>query len=202
MQGSLLWLLLLAISPIAFLAGIAVRGGYTGRLASESDVPTMTQCVTQTPPVLGLSDHLTTNTLQEIVSYCYSMIRSQDLLKDFVTRDNIFRQQYAANDVLLWLVVVITISGVALAAVQFVAAYQLAVTTRKLSSETNEIIINRSQVVLRSSVTGLFILVISFGFFLVFTLYIYRIDRPTSSGFPVSQQQNLPAGGLGPPRQP
>ena len=101
----------------------------------------------------------------------------------------------------MWMVVAVTFSGVLLAGLQLLASYQLAIANKtSMDANNGEIIVKRDQVVLRSSITGLFILLISFCFFLVFVFYVYRfetLDENTNLTSP--PLSTLPMGGLGPP---
>jgi hypothetical protein len=183
-----------------FLFGLFA--GLSGRevpFASMPQPPTMTECITSTLNTLNLKPPSLTG-LSDVQGYCYSVVRSQGLLNDFTFRRLNFVQQYRANGILMWMVVVITISGVFLAAIQLFASYQLALTQRTAFTQSDEISLKRDQIVLKSSVTGLFILLLSFAFFLVFVLYVYRFQRLNDEDLQTSQQtQALPIGRLGPP---
>ena len=71
--------------------------------------------------------------------------------------------------------VIITISGVVLAAVQLIASYKLASTGRAEFAQTSELMLQRDRVLLKSSVTGLLILTASFAFFFVYVVWVYTI---------------------------
>lgn len=193
--------LLTAGIAIVFLAGVFV--GISGRnspLPSNNQSPSIEQCTsnllsqrpTQSPPPAEL---------RQIVEYCYSLLHSQQLLKDFEIRKQNFLQQYQTNRILMWMVVAITISGVILAAIQLLATYKLAELNKTAFPTTDELTLKRNQIVLRSSVTGLFIVALSFAFFLVFVLYVYRIqiidDNMMQKQFPAT---NLAPGELGLPK--
>ena len=122
------------------------------------------------------------------------------MLSDFAIRRLDFFQQYRANGVFMLLVVVVTVSGVVLAGVQLWASYQLAAANKTLPDVGNgEMILRGNQLVLRSSITGLFILLISFCFFLVFVLYVYRLETPADNHSIPPTIPTLSMGGLGPP---
>lgn len=136
----------------------------------------------------------------ELRDYCYAEIQWQGDLNDYAIRKSFFLQQYRANSVLLWMVVLITFSGVILSGVQLAAAFKLASQSpRRELSDASEFIISRNQVTIKSSIVGLLILAISFGFFLVFVIYVYRMENPEPNAATRAQTPLLPAGGLGPP---
>lgn len=145
-----------------------------------------------------------TSLLKELIELCYSEIRSQGLLADFTSRRLVYEQQYRANGILLWMIVIITLSGVVLAGLQLAASYKLAVINRAPNlSTTDEITLKRDQLVLKSSVTGLLILSVSFAFFLVFVLYVYRIESAVSDDVQRQPSGPLLSGGvLGAPPAP
>lgn len=160
---------------------------------------TITECVKDTLQHLQMKEPATPTVLTELVGYCYSAARSQGLLNDFAIRRLNFSQQYRANGILLWLVVGITVSGVALSAFQLWGSYRL---TRRGASFTaeSEISLGLDRLVLKTSITGLLLLVSSFAFFLVFVLYVYRIEYVGDEDMHLPQQtQTLPLGGLGSP---
>jgi hypothetical protein len=192
---------------LAFVAALSlVVGLFLGSSGSNSQLvefakpPSMSDCMTGTLRVLDLKQSPTSDNLRQVVEHCYSLLRSDGLLRDFAIRELTFAQQYRANGILMWLVVIITLSGVLLAAVQLIASYRLAEASKAIFAGSQEIAIKRDQLVLKSSVTGLFILLLSFAFFLAFVFYVYRIEKPEDSS-PRSPQESptLPMGGLGPP---
>jgi hypothetical protein len=159
----------------------------------------MEKCFKETIDGLRIGDSpILLATLREGREHCYSLIRSQGLLEDFAWRKLNFLQQYRANGILLWVVVIITLSGVGLAALQLIVSYRLADVGKIESKMTSEISVTRESIVLKSSVTGLFILLLSLAFFIVFVLYVYRFEEgrdetPLTSDLLLT----LPAGGLG-----
>jgi hypothetical protein len=145
---------------------------------------------------------VTLDLLTGIAGACYSEIHSQGLLNDFHLRRLKAIQQHYADNVTLWMVVSITISGVVLAGLQLLASYKLAILSGTALAESNDLSVEKGKLVVRSSVTGLMILIISFAFFLVFVKFIYTIDTQNldrtiepKSGKP---QAELPLGSLSP----
>jgi lysylphosphatidylglycerol synthetase-like protein (DUF2156 family) len=116
--------------------------------------------------------------LQVAINDCYKLLHSQGLLNDFQIRRAKFAIQYRSEKVVLWMVVILTLSGVALAALQLAAAYALAKATGSDSlQDQQEFSVEKGKIVLRSSITGLFILLISFAFFYVYILHVYTIKE-------------------------
>lgn len=187
----------------ALLIGLFV-GYVAGDLPVErqSDSLTMSQCVTGTLGLFGLTTPPMPEILRHAVDHCYSLIQAQQLLSDFSIRKLNYFQQYRANGILMSMVVAVTLSGVLLAGIQLWVSYQLAAANRTaLSADSSELILERGQLILKSSITGLFILLVSFCFFLVFVLYVYRLEPPVDGHSIASPVPTLPSGGLGPPEK-
>lgn len=86
----------------------------------------------------------------------------------------------------MWMVVAITLSGVALAGLQLVAGYKLAAAGKAAFEQGGQLSIEHSKISLGSSVTGLMILAISLVFFIVFVTKVYLIQEThTQSDAPV-----------------
>jgi hypothetical protein len=184
---------------------LATAGLVTGILAwnSGSSQPTSVQlpasiseCVPDTLKLISNGELPTPDIVKFSKEHCYSLIRSQELLNNFYIIDLGYAQQYRTNPVLLWLVVGVTISGVILAALQLLASYQLAISRFHEMDGGGEMSLKRDQIALKSSVTGLFILLMSFAFFLVFVFYVYRIEPPRGQFRTLDQTQLLPDGKL------
>jgi hypothetical protein len=138
--------------------------------------------------------------LTQISNFCYTQVRGEDLLGDFnIRRTNYLRQQFQGI-VFLWMVVAITISGVVLAALQLIGAYKLASTGRGDLNQGGEITLEEKRISLKSSVTGLLILTVSFAFFIVFVVWVYPLTEskgPEGFSQTASPQPMLGVGGLG-----
>jgi hypothetical protein len=192
---------------IAALAGLLIGlfAGYSAEdatIARQPSLPSMTQCVADTLNLFSQRSPPNSETLRDAREHCYSLIQGQGVLSDFAIRRLNFFQQYRANGVLMWMVVAVTLSGVVLAGFQLWASYKLAAANKaSLHGDAGELTLKRDQLVLKSSITGLFILVLSFCFFLVFIFYVYRFEAATNGGNLASPPvPTLPMGGLGPPR--
>ena len=147
----------------------------------------MSACITKTLALLNVKDHPSLDDIKQSTAACYSIIYEQRALDEFSARALAFKQQYEANQVLLWMVVCITVSGVILAGFQLFASYKVAVASGNTVGQNTELTVARNQIAIKSSVTGLSIMVLSFAFFLVFVRYVYKIDDPG---------QNLPPAGM------
>lgn len=116
--------------------------------------------------------------LSQLSDFCYDQVRGEDLLGDFHVRKLNFVQQVSDSRILLWMVVAITVSGVLLAGLQLLAAYRLASVEGAdfASGQGGEVKFDPKSISLKSSVTGLLILIISFAFFIVYVRWVYPIQ--------------------------
>jgi hypothetical protein len=192
---------------LAAIGGFAA-GSLVGHLAGETPMarlpepPSMTQCVDDMSKLFGQKGGSTPEIYKEARDHCYSMIQSHHLFNDAAIRKLTFLQQYRANGVLMWTVVAVTLAGVLLAGLQLWASYQLAAANKMaLRANDAQLVLKGGQLVLKSSVTGLFILLISSCLFLVFVIYVYRFEVIPDRGgsISLSPMPTLPMGKLGPP---
>lgn len=98
-------------------------------------------------------------------------------IQDYAIRRNAFLEQYHEGHFVLWLVVSITISGIVLASLQLAAAYNLSVANGTALSEGGELSIEQGKISIRSAVSGLIILTLSFAFFLTYVIFVYPIQE-------------------------
>jgi len=145
---------------------------------------------------LGNIQNVSRDVLFDLSSLCISLIFNSSALDDYRIRRIKYERQYYAEGVTLWMVVAITISGVMLAALQLLASYRLAVNGKEAFSQDSNIALEQGKVSLKSSITGLFILIISFAFFLVYVLYIYTITEANLEKPQVATSQVVPASGV------
>lgn len=162
--------------------------------------PSLNQCVLETitsmkPAVVDIQLlHATTN-------HCYSKLHGQALLHDFQIRRLKFIQQTYDERILLWMVVTITISGVGLAGLQLLTSYRLASSGTTGSDQSSEFVVQRDRIALKSSVTGLFVLLLSFGFFYVFVYEVYvikEINAGTAARRETTANEQIESGTLKP----
>jgi hypothetical protein len=108
----------------------------------------------------------------QYIDLCHNRLVRQGQINEFQIRRVSFENQHVADLVIMWMVVCLTLSGVALAAFQIVASSDLFGGKGPTDSEFS---VEKGRVFLRSSITGLFILLISFGFFYTYIVFVYRI---------------------------
>lgn len=146
----------------------------------------------------------TPDLVDRVSSVCYNHAYRALLLDDFRIRRTAYVQQQFQGNVMLWMVVAITLSGVALAGLQLLAASRLAATGHASLASDGVLSLERGKISLRSSVTGLLILVVSLAFFGIFVNWVYQLseNKPERAPQPAVQraQQMLQGiGGVGPP---
>jgi len=113
------------------------------------------------------------NMLWSIYSLCDAMTSRKLLYEEQVIRNENFVFQRYENTIIMLMVVSITISGVILAGLQLFASYKLASVGKATFADAGEVTIDSHSLAVKSSVVGVIILAILFGFFLVFVLYVY-----------------------------
>ena len=122
--------------------------------------------------------------LDGYTSFCDKMLQMQQQLdSDAAGTATIVNQRFNTN-VLLWMVVVITISGVGLAAVQLYWSYRLALTGQGQMPGGSETKLSKDSLVVKSSVVGVVILGFSLIFFIVFVLKVYPLTTLQVGGGP------------------
>ncbi|UEM05739.1 hypothetical protein JL101_009985 [Skermanella rosea] len=142
---------------------------------NDLDKLSMNSCMSNYMKLAGYQT-MSKDIIYEFSNLCISVVFNESALNDYKIRKTKFERQYYAEGVTLWMVVSITISGVMLAALQLMASYRLALNGKDSFSQDSNIALEQGKVSLKSSITGLFILIISFAFFLVYVLYIYTIS--------------------------
>lgn len=115
--------------------------------------------------------------LNAMTKYCYTDVYMQDNLWDYEVRRTSFTIQQYQGTVLLTVVVMVTISGVALSALQLFAAFQLAMEGREKLRADSQIGIEAGKMSVKSSVAGVVILSLSLLFFVVFVKYVFPITE-------------------------
>lgn len=108
------------------------------------------------------------------------------MLKDFSYRREKFDQQVHDDNIMLWMVVIITIIGVILAGLQLYTSYMLAMAGKVKGSQDSSVTIEAGKIAVKSSITGLLILAMSFAFFCVFVVEVYtfkedKVDYPKAA---------------------
>ncbi len=152
-----LWSLLLAATPAAANASSDVSACVTVHLAKA--------------PALGAN----LSAVRELQGFCYDLVASEQQVRIASASARIFEQQVFMNYVLLWMVVGLTLAGVALSALQLWTSYRLAASGKGSLAEGGDLTIEQGRVAIRSSVVGVIILVISLAFFVIFVREVYTI---------------------------
>lgn len=131
--------------------------------------------------VLKMSD------LQSASAHCYSDLYRLGMLNDFQIRRMKFVQQTYDERILLWMVVAITLAGVVLAGLQLIGSYRLLASGQNQMGTDGEVTLERGRISLKSSVTGLLILGLSFAFFVVFVYEVFTIKEVRIDPQPAQQ---------------
>jgi hypothetical protein len=139
--------------------------------------------------------------ISQIIDVCSVEIDSQERLNDFELRRLAFLSRYYADRITLWMVVIITLSGVLLAGLQLGASYRLALLRGTELGSNNVLTVEQGKLIFRSSITGLVVLLISLAFFLIYVRYIYVMPEVNVDGSHQKGTQlvvpTLSPGGLG-----
>lgn len=197
----------LATIVLLGLAIGSIRPAEMEKVDPQVEWPSMRLCVTDVLKDAAASGGPVPG-FKEASDLCYTHLRAQGLINDFRFRRLKFVQQTYDERILLWMVVAVTLSGVALAAVQLLASFRLAQagngTAGQAVQQQTEMSIERGKLSVKSSITGLLILICSFAFFWVFVYEIYVIrvvdvDGERSESPPRNEQK---APGILQPRAP
>ena len=166
----------------ALIGGAALLG--LGFLAGSQAEPrsarpqtmTIPQCV-ETYITRIKPDPIDINVMRDYGSACADLIRNQNGADMAVATAAVYTNQRYNTNVLLWMVVAITLSGVALAALQLLGSYRLAAAGHGQFSDGagGDVTLSATSVAVKSSVVGVVILGISLAFFIVFVGYVYPI---------------------------
>ena len=122
------------------------------------------------------------DSVSSVYSLCHNIVATDLTAQEQIIRNQNYVFQRSENIVLMVMVVLITLSGVVLAALQLLASYKLASLGKGSLSDGGEVNLTVSNLAVKSSVVGVTILAISFAFFLVFVLYVYIIKTDGSNG--------------------
>lgn len=120
-------------------------------------------------------------------STCEQMVLATYRAQTEQATARIYEAQLTQNTIMLSMVVFLTFAGVALAAVQLLATYRLAQAGKAQLAEGGEASVEHGRVVVRSSVVGLVMLALSFAFFTMYVLYVYRIGEASLPEMPAQR---------------
>jgi amino acid transporter len=124
---------------------------------------------------------------------CAELIRQQNSADFGVASNAVLVNQRFNTNVLLWMVVGITLSGVLLAALQLLGSYRLAQAGHGQFADGSEANLETGKVAVKSSVVGVIILAMSLAFFVIFVKYVYPITD--SKGNPIGAPPSGMVGG-------
>lgn len=143
-----------------------------------SEAKTMDDCELRLTSALNEQQRANIPIRNDMSRYCFSHAVRQGQLIDFSVSRTIYAEQSYETQVLLWMVVAITLSGVILAGVQIVAAYKLSSVAKVAPDLGGKLDFDKSgKLSVQSSVTGLLILIVSFAFFIVYVRFVYPLDH-------------------------
>ncbi len=172
--------LCLVCVSVGLVAGVSLHPA--APTPTPAPVISIDQCTTQSLATIK-SSTVDLDLLLALSNYCYERSHGDGLLNDFSIRRVKFVQQAYDERILLWMVVALTMGGVALAALQMLTSYRLSADGHLGSAEgATEFALEKGKIALKSSVTGLFVLVFSFAFFYVFVYEIYKIKDINPEG--------------------
>ncbi|MFS8051565.1 hypothetical protein QD357_01935 [Rhizobium sp. BR 317] len=137
------------------------------------------QCTGEIVKTVGL-DGDKFQILGSALNYCYARSYFEAEISREQVRQALYLRQIFENEVMLWMVVIITLSGVVLAAFQLLASYKLAVLGKDSLSSASDLTIEHNKIALKSSVTGLLILTVSLAFFAIYVTFVFTLRDPTA----------------------
>lgn len=161
---------------LAFFLGFGARSKSIGDDVTLANTQRIDGCVRDRLKSIQ-ETKITNESILIIQNGCSRLWYDELMLDDFTIRRIKFIEQSRDGHVLLWVVVVITLSGVALAALQLAASYQLSKIGKGDEITESEISIEDGKLSLKSSIVGLFILLVSMGFFSIFISNVYTIKE-------------------------
>lgn len=143
----------------------------------------MAQCRTETLTQIK-PDKIDLRFLAGLHGLCYARINEEDTLAEFGIRRGAFLTQQSETGILMWMVVLITMSGVLFAGVQLLAGFKLALLGKGGFDQGGQISLETNKLSISSSVTGVLVLTISLFFFYVFAkeIYLIKVEGGVDSG--------------------
>lgn len=147
----------------------------------------------QTAAAKGATDALVQ--LDHVRMVCNNIATDQARLNILIANGKIYANQLTMNNVLLFVVVIITLCGLVLSALQLWASYKLALTGHGTLADGGDVNITTSNVAVKSSVVGVVILGVSLAFFTLFIIYVYPLKPLAASPPSVVPAVGPPAAG-------
>jgi hypothetical protein len=162
------------------------RGNPDSNVISTRQEQRMAQCRTETLGQIK-PDKIDLKFLAGLHGLCYARINEEDALTEFGIRRGAFLTQQSETGILMWMVVLITISGVILAAVQLVAGFKLALLGKAAFDQGGQISLEANKLSISSSVAGVLVLAISLCFFYIFAkeIYLIKVEGENATAAPV-----------------
>jgi hypothetical protein len=134
------------------------------------------QCITGTFATLN-SQKIDPDLYERIWNLCGKEEYARLAFDDFSIRREKFIRQELDERVTLWMVVAITLSGIAMSAIQLIMSYKLAITRHSELTKDTTLSIEKGKIAVKSSIIGVTILVISLALFVVYVKWIYTITE-------------------------
>jgi hypothetical protein len=134
--------------------------------------------------------------LERVSAICVNAAGDENRLRQERATAEIYENQIHQAEVLLWMVVFITLSGIGLAGAQLWGSYRLALRGQGTLSDGGEASFAPGKVAVRSSVVGVVILAISLGFFMVYVSQVYTIEPLDQRGDGGGAEVEAPPAGL------
>ena len=128
----ILAVLVVFLSTYSISQNMDSRALEDGSVLFGRSVPSLQECVT------SLSEKEKGSSFRKLTEECYFYGLKQGYLNDFQTRRAHFSLQYDSGKIILWMVVIITLSGVLLSALQLAASYRLAVASQNHSLRSQQ----------------------------------------------------------------
>jgi hypothetical protein len=167
-------------------------GKSTKPFVSTSQELRIAACKNETITILK-PGALDIQTLADVYGVCSARVNSEDVLSEAGIRRNAFLIQQSETTTLMWMVVIITVSGVVLAGMQLITSFKLSLLGKAPpDAGSSTFSADAHQLSVSSSVSGIMVLAISLCFFYIFTREIYAIrgveadkqtSAPTLTGF-------------------
>jgi hypothetical protein len=146
-------------------------------VSAPSPTESLYTCIGSTIKALG-KVNFDFNGYNQIWELCGQQLQALDSLRDYDVRKEKFEKQESEETIILFMVVIITLSGICLAAFQLWAAYKM--TTAGIGEEFSKessIAMEYNKISVKSSTTGLLILVVSLAFFFIYVRWVYAIQE-------------------------
>ncbi|GJH14725.1 hypothetical protein CBA19CS11_37825 [Caballeronia novacaledonica] len=113
---------------------------------------------------------------------CLSRVKAEYEASQYELRASAFARHQVYSRHLLWFVIWMTGAGILLAGVQLVLGYRLALRSNRSMTDSSSGKLTPNSIYFSSSVTGVSIVALSFGFFFLYIRYVYPLNELVSTG--------------------